>query len=298
VSAALHHAAVRHLATTLARINQPDILTLHLDFLRMCTLDELDITVVDLKIGAATSNIQLQLSQQGKLKAIGVATSVNFEKPLGPSAPTGWKLFPPPPTPKPDFAKILAHEPEENWFPSRSYGELLQFTRRILTAGSRGGLTVDGMWETWNTFTDTESMNATDLVLLTDYLPSLSDTLLHNGGLYDANRFFAQVAEAQAKNPGPPTELTNTMADALQAKVFNSTLSLDIEFKARVPNGGLKWAFSRAQAKRLENGRMDVSITICDERLEPLVLAKQMILVLDAHRRFGPKKSSEPKPSL
>lgn len=45
----------------LRKVNQPDILNLHIEFLRVCTHDDSTIKVVPLKIGGTVSTIQLQL---------------------------------------------------------------------------------------------------------------------------------------------------------------------------------------------------------------------------------------------
>ena len=84
IAAAIQLAAQTHLTTTLAAQNQPDVLTLHLDFLLACVPQAMTITVVDLKIGKATSTIQLQLTQKDKLKVIAIATSTNFDQSVGP----------------------------------------------------------------------------------------------------------------------------------------------------------------------------------------------------------------------
>lgn len=45
----------------LVKVNQPDVLSLHLEFLRACTHDDSIIKVVPLKIGGTVSTLQLQL---------------------------------------------------------------------------------------------------------------------------------------------------------------------------------------------------------------------------------------------
>ncbi|KAL7622206.1 hypothetical protein AAE478_007709 [Parahypoxylon ruwenzoriense] len=54
-----------------------------------------------------------QLSHNGQLKVVALATLTNFDKPLGPSVRTAWTLLPPP-KPTPDFDRVLANEPEDN----------------------------------------------------------------------------------------------------------------------------------------------------------------------------------------
>jgi len=254
------------------------------------------ITVVDLKVGKGTSTIQLQVTQNQKLSVIAVATFTNFSQSVGPTAKTDWALHPPP-KPVPNFEKILAHQPDDNWLPANLVGEILPFTRRQLVLNPRGGFSTSGICDLWYTFPG-ESMDATYLTMMTDCIPSMSDTLLHNKGPYDAHRHF-DIMEAWAEqNPGVPTPLKNALKDAAKATIFNMTLTLDIEFKRRLPTGGQEWTFQRAATKMLQDGRMDVDVTLCDHNMDILCLSRQTIVALDAKRRFGGGKKEKPKASL
>ncbi|KAK8139139.1 hypothetical protein PG984_002519 [Apiospora sp. TS-2023a] len=285
VAAVIHHAASTHLSTTLAAKDQPDILALHYDFLRPCELCDSLITVSDLKLGAATSTLRLELSQNGKLRVAAQATATNFDKLAGPTVASAWALHPPP-APVPDFAKILAHQPDEHWLPAVVDGEVLPFTRRQLVLNS--GFPTAGVCDAWNTFQrGAERMDATYLALMADCVPSLSDTLVHNHGLYDARRNFEKIRAAARANPGQPAVLTNSYRELAASSVFNNTVTLDIEFKRRLPREGVRWTFTRAATRMLEAGRMDLDITICNEKMEYLCLARQVVLALDVSRKLG-----------
>lgn len=282
-----------HLATTLAAQKQPDILNLHLEFLLPCVRQEMTITVNDLKIGMGASTIQLQVKQKDKLKVTAIATSTNFAQPVGPSAKTEW-AFHPPPRALPDFEKVLAHKPDSNWLPATLSGDILPFSRRQLSLNPRGGFATSGILDAWNTFPE-EPMDATYLTMMTDCIPSMSDTLLRNGGPYDAHTFYAQMEAWAEKNPGVPAPLTNSMKDAMKATIFNMTLTLDIEFKKGLPKEGLDWAFTRAATRMMQNGRLDLDVTICDRNMDILCLSRQVILVLEANRKFVTGKSRSRK---
>lgn len=84
------------------------------------------------------------------------------------------------------------------------------------------------------------------------------------------------------------------MKDALSVATFQFTVSMNIEFKRRViPEDGVRWLFTRASTKTMKDGRMDVEITICDENLELLVSARQVVLVLETQRKFQFQKRHE-----
>ncbi|KAI1659964.1 thioesterase family protein [Daldinia decipiens] len=292
IAAAIHLAASTHFNTTLAAQKQPDVFTIHFEFLRACERCENSISVDDLKVGAGTSTIQLHLSQNGQIKVIALATSINFEKSVGPTASTAWSLHPAP-KPAPDFDAVLAHRPDGNWLPAHVAGDLLPLTRRQLVLNPRDGFPIN-IYDAWNTFLGQERMDATYLALMSDCIPSMSDTLLQNCGPYDAQSNFRKLEQWAISNPGVPAELTNTFEDAMEATIFNNTVTLDIEFKRRLPEDGVKWTFTRAATRMLEGGRMDLDVTICDEKMELLCLARHVILVLDAKKKFrvGKAKST------
>jgi hypothetical protein len=260
-----------------------------MEFLRPCERYESTITVTILKIGGVSSTLQLQLSQNGQLKVIALATSTNFDKSLGPSADTAWTLLPPP-KPIPDFDRVAANKPEDNWLPAQLSGEVVPIVSRIKILNPRGGFPIDGICDAWNGWMGGERMDATYVALMTDMIPSMSDTLLRNDGVFDAHLSFEKIERWAEQNPGIPFEGSNSIAQAMKASIWNSTVSLDIEFKRRLPKEGLRWIFTRTAAKMLHDGRMDVDITICDEDMELVVVARQLILVLEAQRKFGRAK--------
>ncbi|EEA27837.1 hypothetical protein TMatcc_003866 [Talaromyces marneffei ATCC 18224] len=302
VAAQIHHVTATHLITDpeLVACNQPDILNLHLEFLRPSEPCMSTVTVTTLKLGAALSTIQLQLVQNGKIRVIAMATSANFDNSLGPTTPTmtkkavGLSLHPPP-GPKPDFDRVWAHQPDQNWIPGSLVGEITPVTSRILALYPRTGFTVDGICDIWNSFLGDERIDAAYLALMADIIPSMSDTLLGNDGLYNAHAFWQEMKTWAETNPGVPATMTNTVEEAMKSATFNVTVTMDLEFKRRLPRDGQRWIFVRTAADMLQDGRMGVGITICNEEMALLCAARQLIVVLDAKRRFAEK---EAKPSL
>ncbi|KAI0199437.1 thioesterase family protein [Astrocystis sublimbata] len=260
VAAMIHHAAVTHLVSdpALAARNQPDVLSLHIEFLRPCNRCDSIITVANLKLGATSSTIQLQLSQTNQLRVVALANSTNFDKPVGPT-------------------QVLPTQPEKHWLPAHVSGEILNVTSNLIVLNPRGGFPVDGVCDGWYGYREDagDQMDAPYLTMMSDLIPSMSDTLLQD-------------------HPGVPLEVVNTASQALQASVYNNTVMLDIEFKRRLPDG-LRWVFTRVNTKMLREGRMDVDITMCDENMELLCSARQLILVLEAQRKF---RTKSPKPAL
>lgn len=304
VASQIHVAAVKHLATDpkLVALNQPDVLSLHIEFLRVCERQDSVITVTTLKTGPVACTLQLHVTQKDKLRAVALATSTNFARSLGPSAPTAWSLHPPP-RPKPNFDLVLARKPDENWIPFSIQGEVYALTGRMFSLNPRGGFPTDGVCDAWSGYKDGERLHATQIVLMTDLLPSLSDTLLRNGGLYDAHAMFKKTEQAAQDKPGEFAHITNSVAEVMKAQIFNSTVTLDIEFKRALPKDGHRMVFVRTATKMMHQGRMGVDVTICDENMDLICTAHQLIFILDVQRKVAKPKgkqggNNKPKASL
>ncbi|KAK4199940.1 thioesterase-like superfamily-domain-containing protein [Triangularia verruculosa] len=279
-----------------------NILKLHLEFLKPCTPEKSTITIKTLRSGATSTTLQAELTQSNQLKTLAIATAVNFERPLGPSAKSEWTLLPLP-TAHPNLHAIESGQKDPNWVLGRIKGEFLKFTERILFAAPRKGHTTNGIHDGWYKFlyahNDDEDyspdyeggVDNTLLTFLTDAIPSMSDMLLRNGGAYDAHaihRKMLQWEAADRRNEGKPAVIWNTIKEAMKAQVFNNTVTLDIEFKKRVdPKKNSGWVFIRTVTKMMDRGRMDLDIVICDETMELLAIAHQTVLVLEAGRKFS-----------
>lgn len=289
-------AATTHLTTDeeLRGLDQPDILRIHYDFLRTCEQCDSIITVGVAKAGKVASTLQLSLSQKGKIRVIAVATSTNFAKSIGPSCDTNWKLHPPPP-PKPDFKRVAANLTDANWLPVRLKGEVGPITGHILSLYARRGLTDVGIADNWSSWLGDGRIDSTNIAMMPDIIPCMSDTMMRTGGLFDATRNGELSKQWGEKNPGQVAVIPNSTAQAMQAPFFNITATLDTEYKRRLPKEGIKWIFTRTATKMLKDGRMDADVTICNEDMELICYAQQTILVLPVERRFKPQK---PKASL
>lgn len=60
---------------------------------------------------------------------------------------------------------------------------------------------------------------------------------------------------------------------------------------------GMRFLFTRATAKALHDGRMDVDLTVCNEDMDVVCLARQLLLLLGMHRKFG-GEAKQPGPKL
>jgi hypothetical protein len=115
-----------------------------------------------------------------------------------------------------------------NWIPGNLVGEITPVTSRILGLYPRTGFTIDGICDVWNSFLGGERTDATYLALMADIIPSMSDTLLHNGGLYDAHAFWQKMRSRAETNPGVHAKLTITFKEAMKSATFNVTITIDL----------------------------------------------------------------------
>ena len=294
MTAILYSAAQAHFNTTLASHNQPDVHTLHAQFFRPCTPCSSTIKITNRKIGKGSCFIQIDLSQNGVEMCTALATSTNFDISVGPTAKTAVAILPPPRA-TPDFAKVEAFQPDENWIPSKLDGELFNILKRMTYLYPIDGFQTDGIVDYWTVFDRPEKMDGAHLALLCDCSPSMSDGLLRNGGIYDPHRIYKIKKEAADKNPGQPALLTNSLKDAAKSQIWNTTLTIDIQFKRRMPEEEMRWTFTRATTRMLEGGRMDLDCLICDEEMVPICLARQVMLVIDANRRWKKEEKKTTK---
>jgi hypothetical protein len=248
-----------------------------------------------LKIGRGSCFIQLDLNQDGEPRCTALATSTNFTVALGPTAKTNISFLPPL-RPSPNWERIEANEPDENWIPSKTEGEVFPFLKHLTFLYPIDGQQTDGIIDYWCAFDRPEKFSIAHLTMLCDVAPSPSDTLLRTGGVFDAHKIYRTKKEAADTTPGKPAILTNSLKEAARGQIWNNTLTLDLQFKRRMPAREMMWTFTRATTRILEGGRMDLDLVICDEELVPVCLARQVMLVLDAGRRF--KKESKGKSSM
>lgn len=63
-----------HFQTTLAKSNQPDIVSLHVEFLRLAGLGDATVSITDTRLGKRSSTVHAVLSQDGKERVAAYAT--------------------------------------------------------------------------------------------------------------------------------------------------------------------------------------------------------------------------------
>lgn len=89
--------------------------------------------------------------------------------------------------------------------------------------------------------------------------------------------------------------LPETLADLEErvgrgSPVWFPTMTLNVDFKRKLPENGLEWLFSRITTKVVKNGRMDIGIDLSDQEGNIIALAHHTALIMSGART---KKSSQ-----
>lgn len=130
-------------------------------------------------------------------------------------------------------------------------------------------------------------MDATYLAVMADFIPSMSDTILGNNSAMDQNEYTRRAEKWCNAYPGVTATIGFTFEEALNAATLETSLSFTYEFKQRLPKEGLQWLFMRTSSKKLERGRMDTEVIMCNEKMELVCIMNHLVAVLDAARKFG-----------
>ena len=123
--------------------------------------------------------------------------------------------------------------------------------------------------------------------------PTSTDDKFTNVNLGFVADQWPQMAENY--RPDSPHNCNGIVARAIRAKQGPSTKSdvgwrspfwyptllMNIEFKNLLPPQGVEWLFVRARAKQIKDGRMDVEVTILDDKLELVALSNHVCFIVD-----------------
>lgn len=278
------------------KLDQPDVYKMHIQFLRPCQASSVTLKLKPIKLGPLVSVFQVELMQRDKLCCLALVTSGNFDKAKGLTLRSD-VTSQPRPVEKPDFEAVEAQKADKNWVAYTYTGDLVPITRRFQILSPRTGYPVKGIADNWYRLRDDfESFHPTFLALMADVLPSMADTLLNNHSVYDGTNNINRANDYIASHPASPplAPLSNTIEDAMKGDIFSFTTTMDVEFRRKVPEGrdGLGWLFVRTMTDGVKDGRLYVENMLCDEGGEVVVASRQLILVLEAARKFQGNKAS------
>lgn len=285
--AVLHRLAITHFKHThpTRHHGDPMPIAMQMNFLRRTNVGRATLIVKDAKLGARTSTIHVTLSQgepdqdeKPTDRVVGYITVSDPVSEVGLTASSDWTLYPPPPSTRPPEIKetestesahsntdgnspwVLMKDPFSGFRHVMAhhilYGPLKEHRRRNVgdqwarfhPRGPKGG---PARWTT-------DSM-----VLLTDIFPHMLTGL-------DAAAAPSRTGSDGKGSKTPP--------------FWYPTVTLNVDFKRRLPPEGEEWLYSRIILKDVRNGRTDIEVIMMNERGEIVALANQIGLVVSASR--------------
>ncbi|TEY49444.1 hypothetical protein BOTCAL_0286g00030 [Botryotinia calthae] len=255
-----------HFRTTLSAQNQPNPITLHLEFLRRTGAGPALFTVQDTKLGRQTSVLHVTLSQGDRVEVVGYITHSNTATEEGVSSPHTHVLHP---TPLPVSLSLLKTDNDPNYFlEGMPFSNFRKASTKAHTYFPRTQPSpiISDEWirlSTGEYWTDESLGYACDMFSLpTGFLP---ETTAHS--------------ESKPAIPG--------------AKYWFPTLCLSIDFKKSLPSNGAEWLFIRVERKQTRNGRMDIELTAWDEGGDLVAISHHVALVVGSERNTSARTSSK-----
>lgn len=297
MTATFQRVAALHFATTLAKQNQPDLITLHLDFLRRTSTGKTLFTVKDVKLGRQTSVLHITLTQGSREEVLGYITHSNIATETGVSFETGYKLDPPPPVADLTSLRRCVQQgateegSDPNWRLDTHppFADFRKAFNKIHTFFPRGGQAMPSLADEWITFRSGEKWTNYSLGYICDMWPQVVEQ--HRISEHQSSTANSLVA---AKNEKKDTKGSSDNDNLLLGRMFwYPTLLLNMDVKKRLPEGGVDFLFARVRAKQIKNGRYDLEVVVCDEQGEIVALSHHVALAVSAARNLSSRRKEE-----
>ena len=275
--------------------SQPHPINLHLEFLRRTAVGPAIFTVRDVKLGRQISNLHLILSQpqsNGKSASVveGYITMANITKEDGLTLDTAYVLHPAPVVAN---LKQLAKEGNDENYAWRSKEPFPQFRRAVthiqlhLLKPDRRPPWPRSMVDQWIRFAPHRRSGGRWTNDAMGYLVDIFPQVVE--------QYINPVAEQAAITITDQEELTKIVKEnEPKAKYWYPTLSLNLDVKKLLPEGGVEWLFVRVRAKKIHKGRIDLDVEVWDTEDELVALSHHASLVLDTSRNMT-RSGSEKK---
>jgi hypothetical protein len=265
LAALITHAAASFSAAHHAELNQPDLITLHQEFISACVFGPADITVTVLSRGRQYSALRLQLfqypnfdrSNQAILRIEALVRQGSFQRENN----AGGLTLPTRPTSK--YGPVLNRteciefkDPPGMYERRTAYGKVV-FLLDPNTNEVGRGIEGPSVRTQWISYRDTSKrFNIAGLSFLVDTHRPLIEA-------YDlVGNWFP-------------------------------TLSMSLDVKKAPPEGGWEWLFMRIEIHQVKDGRFDYDVVILDEANELVALSRHANLIVSSERNY--KRSSTTK---
>ncbi|CRG89836.1 alpha,alpha-trehalose-phosphate synthase (UDP-forming) [Talaromyces islandicus] len=281
--AVLYRLAIAHFKHTHPTRHNADPMpiAMQMSFLRRSAAGPALLTVEDAKLGARTSTIHVTLAQVDPNKksrtarVVGYITVSDTASDVGPSSISDWTLYPPPPS---------AHPPDVRPTADGSSFELVPDSSGSSSAWKVVGSPFSDFRRAANHSLVFAPVTDKQRVGLVDQWARLR-TIGPGGG---PGRWTNETAVVLLDLfPMALGEIDRQAAGSGQTKTppfWFPTVTLNIDFKKRLPAEGVDWLYCRVNMKAVRNGRTDIEVVMKDEAGDIVALASQVGLVVSAAR--------------
>ncbi|KAF5678604.1 thioesterase family [Fusarium heterosporum] len=256
-----------------------EIVSAQLQYVNRTQIGEAIIVVETVKTGRATSTFHAALVQGSQKCVLGYFVCV-APTTDGLTLATGWQLLPPSP---PVDLKQLIEGLDLNWSSEAcriqiSHLASLGFVRAVEGAFEsfyRRQPARKGLEDAWVRLTSGERFTNATLPLVADAKP------------YVVESWRPLAADGSGQVPFPRNEA-----------FWYPTLVMNLDVKKPLPREGVEWLFIRTEARKIDQGRLDLQVSILDQEGDLVALASHVNLVLSAARNLATRKSKESKEKL
>lgn len=270
VASVMLSAAKAHFNGPLEYLHQPDVIIIHLEYVRRTSPGPAIIKIRSVKLGSAISIIHLSLSQGSRNEVEGYTAHTNLSAQNGLTLPVASSLSP---HPLPANLKDLAETGEDqNWAldPRPPFIEFRHAAQHLAFYHPRHGQIgphnnfpkpILGVVDQWIQFCPggvSESFTTESLGFVVDMFPLIVEQFFNHDG----------------QSPRRQTR-------------WYPTMIMNLDIKKAFPLEGFRWLFVRARATQILKGKMDLQVTVLDETGDLVALASHVNLIVDAERNLA-----------
>lgn len=262
VTSVLLSAVRAHFKGTLAHLDQPDTMSVQLQFLRRTRAGPGTIVIEDLKLGGGISTVQVVLWQEDRREVQGFMVQANFAKQAGVSLPTTFIKSCVLPAPPPiDFSTVDKLGEDSNWVVGRDprSNSFRRATGHVIFHHPKHQEDPSYV-DQWIRFRPGGTGQRT--------VPFPQEAL---GFVVD---IFPHMVE---KFPETAKGVTR----------WYPTVALNLDVKRNLPPGGANWLFVRVRAAEIRNGRMDLQIVVLDKEGNIVALSSHVSLIMSSERNMA-----------
>ncbi|APA07199.1 hypothetical protein SS1G_04074 [Sclerotinia sclerotiorum 1980 UF-70] len=273
-----------HFRSTLSAQNQPHPIILHLEFLRRTQTGPAIFTVQDTKLGRQTSILHITLSQDDRVEVVGYITHSNATTEDGVSSPHTHVLNP---APLPVSLPLLKTNTDPNYhLRELEFSSFRKATKKghMYLPHTEPSPSISDEWirlSTGEYWTNESLAFACDMYSIpTEFPPS-------------PNTSTSTPTSTPTLKSTSPSPYPSPSTPAPIAKYWFPTLVLNIDFKKSLPKEGIEWLFIRVERKQIKNGRMDIELTVWDEKRELVAISNHVALAVGVERNIAARGSSK-----